>query len=309
METKIQLAAPAHVPSLSTSAMLCHLSIGAYSFTKKDRAASAKLVADNNVEPGLARAHKTLITSPKLDAIRTFVTRAHEINRNMTCDWMGKLRLLPAPLIPDHQRTMDKMEKEFERYVDDFGSDYAWLEADMQLKLGKMYDPTEYLPWEQLRRKFYFSVSYMPMPKEGDWRLDVSKETEEALREHYERRLADAMTDAMTDVWDRVRKMLEGDGDKDAGMLGALRIETDAEGKVHRGRIYDTRIAAAKDLISMLGALNIAGDPKMNLVQQRLMVALDGIDTRTDLQSDEMRIRLAEKLEAVKDSLPTLGGW
>ena len=135
----------------------------------------------------------------------------------------------------------------------------------------------------------------------------MAAETEAHLREHYERVHRRAVEQAMSGLYDRVRTMLEGDGDKDGGMIGALRVEVDAEGKVFRGRVYDSRVNAVRELISMLGDLNITNDPKMNEVHRKLLVAFDGIHSAADLKgSDTFREDMTAKLQDVAASIPSL---
>ena len=299
------LPAPTAVPSISTSAMMVNLSIGSWSASKKDKRASADVASQNHADAKLARAYKTLISSPKLDAIKTFVTRAHEINRDMTLDWAASLRLVPTAVYPDHQRRVSQLKTEFFKLVDDFGQDYQWLVLDMQAKLGSLYNAAEYPAWADLRQKFYFEVQYMPVPDAGDFRLEVAAETEAHLREHYERVHAKSMEQAMNGLWTRVRIMLEGDGKNDGGLLHALRVDTDPEtGKPRRGKVYDGRIAAVRQLVDMLGDLNITGDPKMADVHRKLVLALEGVHTAADVKQDGFRTDLAEKLKGIADDLP-----
>lgn len=305
------LPAPAHVPNLSTSAMTVDLSIGSWSASKKDKRASADVAHQNHADAKMARAYKTLISSPKLDAIRTFVTRAHEINRSMTVDWAAGLRLCPTKILLDHQHRFSQLKTEFFRFVDDFGTDYNWLVVDMQARLGSLYNPDEYLPWDKLRQKFYFECNYMPVPDKGSFHLDVAAETEAHMRDHYERVHKRAMEQATRGLFERVHVMLVGDGQGDKGLIHALRVETDeATGKVSRGIVYDTRITAARQLVDMLGDLNITNDPKMNEIHRKLLLALDGVHTAADVKvSDTFREDLSSKLRDIVAEIPSLDDW
>lgn len=311
MNFNTTLPAPVAVPNISTSAVLVDLSIGSWSASKKDKRASADVATQNHADAKMARAYKTLIASPKLDAVKTFVTRAHEINRGMTLDWAAGLRLCPTKVLMDHQHRFSQLETEFFRFVDDFGTDYNWLVVDMQARLGSLYNPDEYLPWDKLRQRFYFTVNYLPVPDTGDFRLDVAAETEAHLREHYERVHKRAMEQATRGLWERVHQMLMGDDKGDKGLIHALRVETDdATGKVSRGIVYDTRITAARQLVDMLGDLNITGDPKMNEVHRKLLVALDGVHTAADVKaSDAFREDLTTKLRDIAAEIPSLDDW
>lgn len=300
--TNLTLPAPTAVPNLATSAMLVDVSVGSWTASKKDRRASADVALSNHADAKLARAYKTLIASPKLDAIRSYVSKVHEVNRGMTLEWAAGLRLCPTAVLLEHKNRMAQMEAEFTRLVDDFGSDYSWLVLDMQAKLGDLHDPADYLPWEKLRQKFYFNTRYMPMPS-NNFHLDVAAETEAFLREHYERVYRESIETATRGLYDRLHKALAGDGEKDGGLIGALKVEVAEDGKVTRGRVYDTRITAVRELVSLLDGLNITGDPKLASAQRALARALDGIDSKDAFKSDTTREHVRDQLLDIQNKL------
>lgn len=286
--------------------MLVNLTIGNWTASKKDNLASRDLAAANGInQKDLARAYKSLVDSPKLDAIKSLIVRVHDINRNMTLDWAAKLRLLTTANYADHVKTVTGLEQEYWTAVNDFiDTDYQWQAADMQLKLGKMYDVADYPSADDLRRKFYFNVSYFPVPAAGDFRVDLANEAQEVLRTHYETVYSDAVTSAMDGLWSRMLKQVKDmahqldvshDKDPDTGKV-----------KVTRGRIYDSRIENMNSLIGMLKTCNISNDPEMTRTADELQSAFAGISTKEDIRSDTVRAATKERIDAVIKSLPGL---
>ena len=305
----LTVPAPASVPTLSSSAMLVNLAIGSWSASKKDKTASAQLASDNEAKQGLARAYKTLVDSPKLDALRSFITRAHEINRGMTLDWAANLRLCPTKNYFNHTNTMTGLRDEFFKLVDDFiDNDYQWARSEGQVKLGRLYNPYEYPTAEELRRKFYFDIQYMPVPSVGDFRTDLEAEAQDVLRGHYERVYTDAITTAMNGFRERLYTAVQE-------LSKVLTVEeeeyTDPNtGKVktraRRGKLYDSRITSMRDLISLLDALNITNDPAIQRAHRTLNLAFDNVYTKEDLATTEARLETKKQLDDVLASLPSL---
>ena len=167
------LPAPTSVPSLSSSSMLVSINIGCFNTRRKDKKVSKDIARDNYVaNEKLVSANKTLLASPKLDAIRSLITRIHEINRNMTNEWAPKLQLLPTSVYPDHVNTFmgaTAFEGTYWGLVQDFvDNEYSWVVMNMQRELGSMYDASQYPSVEEVRKKFYYNVSYMPLPNKDD---------------------------------------------------------------------------------------------------------------------------------------------
>ena len=128
------------IPSLSSSAMLVHLSIGVWTASKKDKAASADVADRNGASRKLTRTYKTIIDSPKLEAIKGLSARIHGLNRASTLDWAGDMRLLTTANYMKHHTMLTGMQQEFWALVDDMlTTDYTWGITQMQLQLGTMF--------------------------------------------------------------------------------------------------------------------------------------------------------------------------
>lgn len=300
------------VPSLSSSAMLVNLSIGSWSASKKDKSASAQVAADNNVaDPKLARAYKTLVSSPKLDAIKSFVVRAHEINRTMTLEWAASLRLCPTTQYFKHTKTLSGLKADFDAMVDDFiSTDYQWAVQDMQLALGRLYNAAEYPSASELRQKFYFDVQYMPVPDAGDFRVDIANEAQEVLKAHYEKLYQDTVSKAMRGLWDRLHEAL-------TGMAKAVGVETYEEEyeengqvktrtKTRNGRLYDARINDMNELIGLLDTLNVTNDPALQRAQRQLALIFEGVESKDDLARPADRAHVKEQIDEIIAALPSL---
>jgi len=306
MNTMTHLPDAKSVPTLSSSAMLVNVTIGNWTASKKDKTASQSLAAASGIsQKDLARAYKSLVDSPKLDVVKSLIVRIHDINRGLTLDWAAKLRLLTTANYALHVKTITGLEQEYWAAVDDFiNTDYQWQAADMQLKLGTMYDASDYPSADELRRKFYFRAEYFPVPTSGDFRVDLENEAQDVLRSHYEKVFDDAMEGAMSGLWDRLHFVVKGMAEQLA-VTYSVDPKT-GESKTRRGRIYDTRVKGMNDLVRMLDTCNITNDPKMMNAANQLRAAFNGILTKEDIQSDTVRAAAKEKIDAVIKSLPGL---
>ena len=311
----LSIPAPASVPSLASSSMLVSINIGCFNTRRKDKKVSKDIARDNYVaNEKLVSANKTLLASPKLDAIRSLITRIHEVNRNMTNEWAPKLQLLPTSVYPDHVNTFmgqASFEGTYWGLVQDFvDNEYSWVVMNMQRELGSMYDAAQYPSVEEVRKKFYYNVSYMPLTDSTNWQLDLEREAQSALQEHYERQLTHRVQAMASDLHKRIYEALAGNPDRpeDKGLIGTLATEYDDKTGALKstGRLHDSRIEGIHSLIKLLGPLNITNDPTINRAQRDLRMALDNLTSASDFKHPEVRKDTAEKLQEVLNTLPSL---
>ena len=298
--THFTLPEAASIPTLSSSAMLVHLSIGVWTASKKDKAASAEVADSHGANRNLTRTYKTIIDSPKLDAIKALAATIHGTNRAATLDWAGDMRLLTTANYFKHHAALTAYETEFWRLVDDMlTTDYTWGITQMQLKLGTMFNAADYPSVAELRRKFSFRVSYLPVPDVGDFRVDIANDAQQQLRAHYEKVYTEAITNAMTGLWTRLYDIMKV-------VSRQLAVERDAEGKEIKGRIFDGSIETLRELIGLLETCNLTNDPAMQRMQRNLSNAFEGITSKTDLKDVFIREDAKRAVDAAIAALPSL---
>jgi hypothetical protein len=301
MNTNFTLPEAASVPTLSSSAMLVHLSIGVWTASKKDKAASAEVADTHGANRNLTRTYKTIIDSPKLDAIKAMASTIHSMNRSATLDWAGDMRLLTTANYMKHHQALTAYEQEFWRLVDDMlTTDYTWGITQMQLKLGTMFNAADYPSVSDLRQKFSFKLSYMLLPEMGDIRLDIAREAQDVLVAHYEKVVSDAINTAMTGLWTRLYDILKV-------VSRQLAVERNPDGTEIKGRIFDGSIDTLRELIGLLDTCNLTNDPSMQKLARNLSNAFEGITTKADLKDADTREDTKRAIDAAIAALPSLG--
>ena len=298
-EIKLTLPTAKSVPSLSSSAMLVDLSISKWTASKKDKQASADLADQNGAKRSMARAYKTLIESPKLEALNSLVSRIYDANFGMTMDWAAKLRLLTTANYMKHVNMMTAFQQEFDKAVDDFIDEYRWAVTQQQVSLGSLFDPADYPSETDVRKKFGIRLAYTPVPDVGDFRVNIGTEASEVLRQHYEKVYAEAITTAMNSVIGRVRDTL-------TVFSNQLRVEVGADGKAAKGKIYDSTIELCRSMLDMMATCNITNDPAVQMVERQLRQAFEGIDSRADLKDDDIREETKRAVDDAIAALPSL---
>jgi hypothetical protein len=287
-------------PSIASSAMLVELGISIWTAKKKDKAATADLLADKRASKAAGNFNKNLLADcEELASIQKFASNVRTMHYNMTMPWSDSgLRLLPTAKFFAYQAAMTKLQDEFDRLVDNFIAAYDWQVAQVHAKLGDLFDRDEYPTADTVRHKFAMRLNYIPVPEAGDWRVDMNAEAQSVLHEQYANFYKQQTERAMRDVWERLHKQLT---------TFVRQLGVDEEGK--KGKIFDSTIENVRELTEMLAHCNFTNDPNLNLAQQKLEMAIAGV-CRDDLVRNEgFREDTRAAMEEALRALPGLGGW
>ena len=285
-------------PSIGSSAMLCELKISCWTGRKKDKSASASVTRQSYAETGTASVNKKLLGNcDELTAIQKFVANARNIHYSMTMPWSDLgMRLLPTAQYFKYHEQITELQNEFDSMVDTFCNNYTWEVSRAQARIGSLFQMNDYPSEASIRDKFAFTMSYIPLPDSGDFRVDVGNDQRDVLESHYNDYYNKQLGSAMQDVWNRTYKALSNMSDR-------LDYGGGDKKKVFRDSLVDNVL----DMVELLNVCNVTGDSQMSAMALKLDDALRGV-TPDGLRSNESF--RAETKRAVDDaikSLPSLG--
>lgn len=285
-------------PSISSASMLVELSMSVWTGRKKDKAASADVTSRNMALRGTANVNKKLLGDcEELVAIQKFASNVRTMHYSMTMPWSDTgMRLLPTTVYFKYHQQMTQLQGEFDRLVQRFLDAYDWEVVQAQTKLGNLFHRDEYPTADSLRDKFGFRMSYIPLPDAGDWRVDMERGAQDALKQQYAAFYSKQVEGAMRDLWERLHSELT---------RFVAQLDVDAEGK--KGKIYDSTMQHVLHLTDMLGAANFTNDPALELAQGRIRAALDGVDRADLVNNEKFRADTKRAMQSAIDALPGLG--
>tara|TARA_R110002126_G_scaffold243859_2_gene387250 strand:+ start:1205 stop:2128 length:924 start_codon:yes stop_codon:yes gene_type:complete len=284
--------------SISTKAHLVGLNISSWAGRKTDKKASSEVNAVKNAEKDTASVRKKLLgTCEDLASIHTLIGQIRNHNHyRLTMPWSDSgIRLLTEAARPIYEKTMDALITDFYVRVNTFISSYQWEVVQAQLKLGDLFDPSEYPSAESLRSKFSISYNIAPLPESGDFRVDCAKEDKERLQAKYIEFTTMQVDKALSDIWERLYKSLSNLSERlDYGSHEKKKIFK--EGSVN----------AVVDMIDILDICNVQNDPVMTQLKEDLKRAMNGITSEALREDDTLRLETKRKLDAAIKALPSL---
>ena len=193
---------------------------------------------------------------------------------------------------------MTDLQNEFHRLVDEFLTAYdKTIEnaAELQVKLGAMWNADEYPTRAALEDKFGFRINYVPLPDSGDFRLDIGNEAMAQIKTQYEEHYTTAVNAAMKDIWQKLHDNLT---------TLARQLGVNEEGKGNK--LYDTVFDRALELTDMLGTCNVTGDSQMEAMRQRLEQAFHGLTIGRIKNSPTLREDKQKELAKAIAAIPSL---
>ena len=288
-------------PSISSAAMTVDFNASVWTARKKDHRASAEITHANYADRGVANVTKNLLGDcDELKAVQKFAGNVRNMHYSMTMPWSDNgARLLTTAQYFKYNEVMTDLQNEFHRLVDEFLTAYdKTIEnaAELQVKLGAMWNADEYPTRAALEDKFGFRINYVPLPDSGDFRLDIGNEAMDQIKTQYEEHYTTAVNAAMKDIWQKLHDNLT---------TLARQLGVNEEGKGNK--LYDTVFDRALELTDMLGTCNVTGDSQMEAMRQRLEQAFHGLTIGRIKNSPTLREDKQKELAKAIAAIPSLG--
>lgn len=171
---------------LGEKALIVNLNIGVWSARKTDKNVLREISNLYHSDQNHGSFSKLLISKTRLEAIKDIASAARKYHNEMTLPWMdGGGRLLPSKDFQDYSFTMSNYQTEFYTTVDDFVNSYdSYIQEGLD-KLGQIADTKDYPPKDQVKAKYEFNYTYFPVPDDGDFRVTLSSDFVNQLKNNF----------------------------------------------------------------------------------------------------------------------------
>ena len=290
-------------PSISSSAMLVEHTCSKWTGRKKDKAASTKVVADNNANKNTATVNKVLLgDSPTLKAIHSLAGNARNMHYAMTLPWndLGH-RMLTTQMYPRYHEVMTDMQNEFYRLKTEFLGVYDWEIGKENARLGDLWNAGDYPTTLSLHDKFEFRISYEAINDPNDFRVNVGEEQAALLKEHMNKHHNARFDGAMDNMWKRVHKLA-------VRMSERLRVAEVGEKVSKTGAlpIHDSMVDEAMIILDLLAACNVTGDSQQEAIYKKFEDTMYGVTTDGLRMSSTLRAETKASIDDIILNLPSL---
>jgi hypothetical protein len=282
--------------NIDSCALLVEFNASVWTARKLDKSATDEVVINKRAgAKDAARVNKHLLAGRgELDTISKFVGNVRTYVYENTLPWSDTgIRLLPTARFMEFNDCMGKFEEEFTAIVNEFVQVYPSLITAQAMALGDMFNRNEYPSAGEMAHKFSFRLNYMPVPKAGDFRVDVGNEAQEELQKKLAQLADERVEFAMQEARERLKSHLER-------MMERLKVE-EVNGKVVKGRIHDSLVEGGLELCGVLKSLNLTGDKDLEQARAKLEAVLRSVDAEDLRKHDSARVEVRTQVADIMD--------
>jgi hypothetical protein len=272
------------------NAVLVELNISTWTARKLDRTASKEVKESKGAySDDAARVNKNLLAGMNnLKRVTDFVALKRNEFYQMTLPWSDSgQRLSPMMQFFELKRWVNECEQSFNQLVLEFLRDYPTLISAQAFQLGALFDRNEFPSVDDIKDKFRFKVTFLPLPSTGDFRVDASASVINDMKKEYEEMFQERIQQVNQDLWTRLHDTLQHMSDR-------LGYDDTGKGKIFR----DTMVDNAVELCDMLKRLNVTNNPALEKARAGLESALLGIDA-SEIRRDGARDEVKSKVDTV----------
>jgi hypothetical protein len=262
--------------NLNDRALLVQLSISQWTARKYDKKATRQVADANGTTMDAGRYNKALLPmNDLLDNIHKKTTHIRSKFYDNTLPWgIEGTMMLPTANYLNFMSEFRKERGEWNTLVDTFWQNYDGLVSNAQRVLGSLYDHSDYPSSADIRQKFHMDMAVFPVPS-TDFRVSIGSDELSRIQQDVERRVQEAQSKAMTEVWQRLHDRVKHMAEKLADPKAIFR---------------DSMIENAREICALLPRLNFSDDPNLEAMRQQVEASLikhpDALRNDPDLRRD-----------------------
>ena len=282
--------------NIDTCSMLVEFNASVWTARKLDKKTTDEVVTSKNAAAkDAARVNKHLLAGRnELDVINTYIGSVRTYVYENTMPWSDSgIRLLPTSRFIEFNQRLNDSEQTFFSYVEDFIRVYPSLITAQAMALGDMFRRDDYPDVDAIEHKFAFRVNFMPVPRAGDFRIDVGNDAQKELQEKLAKLADERVEAAMADIRERLKTHLVRMQDR----LGYDEVDGDRKTR----KFHDSLVTGALELCDMVKHLNIINDTTLDQARVGLMQALQGVDAKELRTNEAVRDDVRKNVDALLD--------
>jgi len=257
---------------LEDSGILISLKLRQWSARKLDKPISKEICEAKKADQGSGSFNKQIIPKKYLTSINQLVNEIRNYHYENTLPWNHKgADLLPSRNYFKYTTAMGDFQDKFDKEVNEFITHYDTVIQQVHNNLNELYKKQDYPSVKDLRAKFHMEINATPIPKAGDFRIDINKKELTKLQENLQEKLLEAEQAAETELFNRLYTT-----------LAKAVITLNDPNKIFR----NTLIFNIETICRQIPNMNIKNNEKLNELAKTILAFCEPIDIdslRTDL--------------------------
>lgn len=275
--------------SISNRAILVSLGISEWTARKYDKGASKGVTARAGAIDSAARVNKALLPQAlSLERVHKKTSEIRNAYYKRTLPWREGSQIISTRDYVAFARWLGDQKDEWYSEVKQFVADYPALRRDAEIALNGLYNEDDYPPPSAIADKFSFRAHFEPVPDASDWRVDVADEHLAAMKADLQRSTEERIGAAMQDAWRRIYEVVQKAHDR-----------LSCEGAIFRNSLVENAV----ELCSLLPALNVTGDAKLEEMRQALEGSLAACEPQNLRDDPVLRSDVADQMADIMSKM------
>lgn len=280
MQTQIKKA-------INQNAILATLNVSQWTGSKKDNRITREVQTNHNADKTSGRFVKNLIDKSDLNPIAKVGRQIRTLFYEKTLAWgENGERILSTKVYFDFMSKYAELKSEFDHLVEKFLDGYDQAKEAAKVRLGTMYNESDYPTRLEIERKFGVSIKLMPFP-ESQVNVNLDSNELDKLNQEIVNEIDSRSLSARLEVRDRVREVLSH--------LRAKMLQEDP-------KIYQTNFTNVTDLAKLMPELNVWDDPKIDQLSREILEAME-YNADDAKASVDVRSKVADKSKEILNKL------
>lgn len=229
---------------------------------------------------------KDLFTKQEMKEITTIQGLARGIHYKYSLQWMpGGFRIMPTAFFEDFSKEMNAIQENLDSAVRKVIRNYDELMNNAKRRLGKkLFNPDEFPSKEELKNRFKIIIRTYPVPDKEDFRADIPED----VVENFEEARQEQFQEAVNEMWERFRTVLEH----------AFEQLSKKEGK-----LFESVVENIKALTKLLPKLNIAEDKELDKLVKSAEEAFENVTIEQLRNNPKKRKQKAKEAKELLDRM------
>lgn len=279
---------------LRTSTILVEFTAGVWTARKLDRKVSDEVNAQKRSAANAGRVYKSMLPGVSaLDRVAKYKAAVHNWIYANSKPWSdnGQRLITVDAYINTVAPELERREQEFWVLVEEFLAEYPLLISAQAFALGDLFDRAEYPSVEQVRRKFHYNVSYLPLPSASDFRLELEEESRARLHEQFQRDLQRRADQVVAESRDALVKQLKH-------VIERLGHGPDGKPNVFQNSLLDNLAEAVSDA----RAFNLTKDQALQELADEAARVISNVELGELRKNNQLRKDVRIQAQGVADA-------
>lgn len=239
-------------------AMLVTLKLSKWSATKYDKKISLEVAEKHNADSDAGRYNKRLIPKGKNSYAELMAgySDLYASHIAQTLPWSDEgWRLLPNANYTNYVAMVREKRNTINNLLDAFIAEYPAIQADVKQRVNGLFNEADWPEPIDLRKRFGVKVDFNPVPAGEDFRVELDSATLAEIARDTEERVNNAVMQAQQSTVERLHECVSRISE---------RLNDD------KAIFRDSLIENARELTDVLTRLNVADDPRIEALRQRV---------------------------------------